>query len=282
MSQDRPEYLGRWTFDWKSYGYHLAGKPDVDLLSDSVLASPDPWAVLTAVLEHAKAGDFTRVSLLLRCIRESDHPVLWRACFDLMGDAGPSSFLRQMLEDLRPHLIDRPDPEYLRHAAYALHESHLLWGVPIILDFYLGSPDRRDLGILTVLLSRLLENEFGPIAEAVMPDGEYRQLVLNTFHKLKNKLLDDNIPVLYGDIFSVRRLAEKLYQRLLAPQPDSIAVLRERQFFEASTGVDCSAFFSFGELDVRAARPIVEDFLLSGDAVQFDEGVRYFFRHPIA
>ena len=186
-----------------------------------------------------------------------------------------------MLVEIRPQLIETLDPTYLRHAAYALHESHLLWGVPAILEFYLRSVKRRDLGILTVLLSYSLEPEFGPIAEATVPDEEYRQLVMNAFETLRATFQGDNIPVLYGELFSVRKLAERLYHRLLATQPDSVAVLRERQFFEASTGVDCSAFFAFGVLDVNAARPVVEDFLLSGEAARFKDGVRYFFGHEI-
>ena len=128
----------------------------------------------------------------------------------------------------------------------------------------------------------MLEAQFGPIAEATVSDAEYRQLVLDAFEKLKAAFQSDNIPVLYGELFSVRALAERLYHSLLDPQPDSIGVLRDRQFFEASTDIDCSAFFSFGEIDVKAARPIVEDFLLSGEAAHFNNGVRYFFGHEIA
>ncbi|WP_163866641.1 hypothetical protein [Myxococcus eversor] len=57
-------------------------------------------------------------------------------------------------------------------------------------------------------------------------------------------------------------------------------VLREK--FEATTGLDCSAFFRAGNFVQGEAIHMMEKFLASPKANDFKPGARYFFAHPVA
>ena len=241
----------------------------------------NPWLRLTSVLESAKTGNFDQLGTLFDGLRDSDNSVLWRATFELMGDAGTSSFLKRVLDEFSTELWDQPDPIYQRHVAYALAQSGLLWAVPVLLEFYLGNNDRRETGIISILLSRMLEAEPGAIAIATNSDDEYRGLVEQKYRELRTLTRTDEAPVMAGQPFSVRGVVEQLYDSIRAQSPPAPLIRHYRHLFEAATGSNCSAFFAAGELQSRKALAIIEEFLINGGLTPYEDGIRYFYSHPI-
>jgi hypothetical protein len=282
MNAERPTFLGTGVFSWNARGYQFSGAPAIGLTGQAALRNDDPWIVLAAVLERARGGDFESLPLLEKCIRNSDNAQLWRASFDLMGDAGSADQLKAMLRAFDNELFEKKDPVVQRHIAYSLSQSLYLWTVPLILELYLKSSDRRETGILTVLLSRLLEEGFGPVAIAESSDDEYQALVMQIYRDLRAKLHSDAVPVLYGQLFSVKSLVARLYQQISAEKPDLIVIQNDRHWFEANTGLDCSAFFENGHLRPERATAVIEEFLLSGQSENFLDGTRYFSGNRIS
>ncbi|NJK31974.1 MAG: hypothetical protein HC927_05885 [Deltaproteobacteria bacterium] len=54
-----------------------------------------------------------------------------------------------------------------------------------------------------------------------------------------------------------------------------------RRRFEASTGIDCSEFYSDGEFFPLVAAARLEAWIDSPEADRYEPGVRYFFGHRI-
>ena len=282
MAAERPGFLGKGVFSWNARGYRFAQTPPLTLMSPSALTNENPWIALAGVLERARGGDFSSLPILVQCIRESDHPVLWRACFELLGDAGSMPIVKTVFHEFRKEVVDLGNAVYERHLAYTLAQSLYLWAVPLMLDIYLGSQDRRETGIITILLSRALEEDFGPIAAGVLGDDEYRELVISKYEALTAELNSDAFPVLYGKLFSVGSLTARLLETIRSESPYYASTLHERHLFEASTGIDCSRFFENGELKPDRAISIIEEFLMRGDLVAFENGIRYFFGNIVS
>jgi hypothetical protein len=214
-------------------------------------------------------------------MRRSEDALLRSACADLLGDAGPSSLLERLIEAFGEKVLGKEDFSFQVGVCQAYHQSMLLWTVPVMLDIYLRSTVRTETGAIRIFLSRLLEPEFGEIADATIPDGEYRDLVLDAYEATREQFGTDRVPVLYGQLFSVRELAERLYDNVVRAEGDSIAILRQRHFFEAATGTDCSGFYQDEELQPLNAAAILEDFLENKEPDKYEPGIRYFFGHRI-
>jgi hypothetical protein len=82
-------------------------------------------------------------------------------------------------------------------------------------------------------------------------------------------------------LFSVRGTAERLLNLVRQPDPDVLEAIDLHLRFEASTGVDCSGFFSGTRLQPLSVAGVVEQFLESPEAAKYKDGVRYFFGHRI-
>lgn len=281
MRYQPPAFLEDGVFEWDARGYQFASEASVNLLASDALHHENPWVVLGAVLARAKQGQFTSLALLLDCVKRSDHALLWSACFELLGDAGPSTLLRNMVERLRKEVFEKQDFGYQLHVSRAFHQSLLLWTVPEMLAMYGNTVHRGEIEVISVFLSRLLEPDFGPIAGAMASKEEYAAFVKSKYEEMRAQLGTDQVPVLYGERFSVAGLAERLYAHLQAKDINEVTVLRERHFFEAATGIDCSSFYLEEELQPLSAAAIVEEFLESPEAEKYEDGVRYFFGHRI-
>jgi hypothetical protein len=87
--------------------------------------------------------------------------------------------------------------------------------------------------------------------------------------------------LLEGARLDIRSVALRLLARVRTGQyPDRIEM--GRMFLEATTGLDCRAFFDdSGRLRRHDAAAIVEEFLSMGQAGSYLSGVRYFFWHRI-
>jgi hypothetical protein len=281
MADERPEFVGKGVFAWNDRGYRFRQTPPMTLMSPSALKHVNPWIVLAGVLERAKGGDFSSLPQLTECIRSSNNPSFWRAAFDLLGVAGSMPVVKSVFHEFRPEIVDQELAVYQRHVAYTLSGSLFLWAVPLLLDIYLGSTNREETGIITVLISRAMEKELGPIAAATLPDHEYRDLVRTKYEKMCAELAGDSAPVLYGSVYSVRALIAHLLDMLNSEDPIYASIMHDRRLFESATGIDCSRLFENGELKAERAIAILEDFMMGGGLEKYETGVRYFIGNPI-
>ena len=102
-------------FEWDALGYRLADEPPLDLTGGAALKHDNPWIVLAGVLEGQKRGDFDSLPLLIDCFLRSNDLTLWRACFDLLGDAGSLRLQHHLTDRLREQLFADEDLAYQVH-----------------------------------------------------------------------------------------------------------------------------------------------------------------------
>jgi hypothetical protein len=270
-------------FEWDALGYH-ANQASAHYPDDvSVPPGSDPWLVLDIVLTHVKRGNFRSLSRLFSYVNMSVDPIFWIASAQLLGDAGPVSMLRRFIGQYEAEINNKTSVLVQAHICNTLHQSLLLWTVPLMLEMYLRSVSRRELGFVPIFLSRILEEEMGPIFVATDPDPEYRQLVIDRFQELKDGFGTDNVPVSYGAKFSVPTLAARLLKYVTSIDDDfsPVTVMRDRHILEASTGLDCRGFFRDGVFEPLSTAAILEEFLLQLNPSTYEEGARYFFGHRI-
>lgn len=281
MSDERPGFLDHGVFEWDALGYHLSAKPSIDLMLPAALDHTNPWFVLAAVLARAKHGRFEELPRLMDRIDRHRELTFWRACFDLLGDAGSSLVQRQLIDRCEENLFVNKDLAYQTHVPKSLSCSMLLWTAPEMMEIYLASRARKETGFITVFLSRLLEPQFGPIALATAPDDQYREIVINSCKRLADQLGTDQCPILYGQRFSIVGLAKRLHDSLKSSEATPTTIMRDRHIFEAQTGIDCSSFYDEEELQPLTATAVLEEFLDGPDIENYEDGVRYFFGHRI-
>lgn len=283
MAFQRPNYVSKGMFSWNKLGYTFANSPPSELLLKSALEDPNPWISFTAILLRAQTGDFEATPKIVRCLRDTDSWVLARACSTLLGDAGPESLLRTLADEFHSELFSEEVLVYQLEIAHTFYYSRLLWTVPLMLELHFRTVDDKDARIIPILLSDMLEADSGPIARGVQASSEsaYRNLVMDKYNVLIDELGSENAMCYYGKAYSVKRLANRLYENLIAEHGNSILIAQERHLFEAETGISCSGFFKAGQLQRLYATTIVEEFLDSGEADKYEPGVRYFFGHRI-
>lgn len=274
------------TFLRYELGYFYSEPPPANLLSRDALASPNPWIVLAAVLERAKVGDFSGVTQVEAVFGSTQNPFVAAACLQLLGDIGTQDAVRFLLS-----LMGDDSSVVVREACQAAHHVGYLWLAPFMLRAWdhIDSHDERDL--ITLILSGMLEEGRGPIGEA-QPFGsessveEHHQRVLTRLDQLRTRFGTENVPVWRGKVFSVGGLARDMHQLLLEGQktgrPLTGTFLDLREKFEASTGINCSAFYEGRRFQPLATRALLEEFLGSDEGAKFEEGVRYFFGNPIS
>jgi len=262
--------------DWEGDGYFAEPLPrnDPAFTRDRHVSG---WLRWEDSLRKAKQGDFSTVPGLLDLHRAPHGWVLGQCCAYLLGDAGQPSLYRQLADAA----VNGPG-SYVARVEYC--DALAAWGnltvVPTLLTTYLAiHKDFKDADIIPVLLSNLLESEAGPVGapEACASDSAYRDLVMGSFRELTDKFGTQEIIVLRGEPFGVARLARLLLGALREP----VFQLDLRRKFEASTGVDCRAFFQSGILQRLASAAIVEGFLEGPAVDRFEPGIRYFFGHRI-
>jgi hypothetical protein len=283
-------------------GFQFAAPPPEDLLHANYLESSDSREVIAAVLAHARAGNFGVFDTLLRLMLRDDSAVTWNACAQLLSYAAPYSTIRKLVETLRDEVYVQHNTGTQSYLCRVLAGCKALWAVPVMLDLVcsLAKHGSRfdDSGFY---LSYLLEPERALIAEGPQvvkrtePDFDeeevacdepaYRDAVLAKYASLNDELGVTNemrLAVFEGKALSLTTVAERLIVRLRSGNdPEEIEI--GRMILESFTGIDCSSFFkpNFGPLQPLTAVGIVEDFLKSGEADRFEDGVRYFFGRRI-
>ncbi len=280
MIPQRPNFL-EGTFLWQVLGYRLASIPPRDLTDPLALEDGNPWIVVAATLERAKRGDFSPLPRLTHVMKQWDDAALWGACSILLGFAGSHSLLKALLDEFHTHLFMERNLTYQKYVAFIFQESMFLWAAPQIAELYLAAPRRKRMSLLPYLISELIEPHRGLLSQVTASDNEYRSLVAQNVHALRDKYGSSNIPVLYGELFSVRKLAQRMLSGMTTDTINSSTFMSERAIFESATGVDCGGFYLQSRLQPLTAAAIVEEFLASSEVAKYEDGVRYFFGHRI-
>lgn len=257
--------------DWTGAGYHafpLAGKPDPD--GDAHL-----WRDFERVLAGAKQGDFSVVSEVVELYDQSESWLLARAYICLLGDAAmPATFARVI-----PIVEAQVEPSYQVHLSEAVTSWGKLSLIPPVLAGWEDLEGFDDADAIPGYLSRVLEEEPGPVAETA-DHGKieaYHNLVMGRYSELTTQFRSDDVLLFRSHLTSVERMAAVILKEAAAGSLDPY--LRRR--FEASTGIDCSSFYEGGSPRPLAAAAVVEQFLEGPDVAKFEEGIRYFFGHRI-
>jgi len=238
------------------------------------------WMEAQELLAQAKAGDFGRLERLVDIHQATvrAHLLPW-VCAQILGDAGtPACFSRMIRE-----LDDVVDSEMGGNFCHAFEAWGSLSSVPAIVQSYDRYFGAMKMKAVPLLLSSLLEPEWGPLSEFPTEDGliAYEDRVLEQYEAHKQKFGTDQVILLHGERFGVVSLAQRMLRGLDGNDFERAKRPFYRRRFEASTGIDCSGFYKNEEFQPLTAAAILEDFLESPESARYEEGVRYFFGRRI-
>lgn len=260
--------------DWQQGGYHsfpiTSTTPGYISAEDAAL-----WHDFEVLLGESKAGHFNYVPRALELYDATESWLIGGACVALLGDAGTAESFHAVTKIAEAML----NPECQVDMCRILGAWGKLAVVPIMVNSWVELDGYDDREAIPELLSQLLEATPGPIAEPECCESteDYRTLVGQAYESLCEKYGTNQVVVLHGEAFGVRRLATVLLESLA--QGDLNPSLRRK--FEANTGLDCRPFYSNGKLQPLMAAAILEDFLESASARSYQEGGRYFFAHKL-
>ena len=269
------------TFLWDQRGYFFASSPPLDLVHLDI-ASAEPWLAVAATLERAKAGDFAPLRFLPPLVHPGAPPLFLRACTELLGNVA-TPIARQGLLDL----VQSQDTDVRVEGCGGACISGDLNLVPAVLAARRTVPRLALRQEISLMLSQMLEEKAGPIhSAAYRPHDEYDALVLERLRQVGEQVGGLSVPVWNGQRFGVVRIARRLLDKLRT-RPLSLSIIKAnvRQFrsrFEPATSIDCSDCFHEGRVRPLAAESLVESFLEGPEAVRYEDGVRYFWRHRIS
>ena len=278
-----PAYL-KGTFQDEQLGYHYATPLPADLDIIEGLRSSDEWVLLVAVLEHAKRGDFSHLSKLQSALKITRDPMIVRGIVDLFGDAGKIKDFETLIE----LMIHTDDDEFRLDGSRGAQWAGSLLLLPYMLEALKDSRSERTRESFGSHISHLLEPQPGELAYQAESDSvsDYSQRVISQVNRLTTALGDEEAPVWEGGLFSVRGLAQKMYELLTREDDEEdhllgarFLLLRHR--FAASTGIDCRDFYKERRFQPLNATAIVREFLDSRASSEYRDGVRYFFGYPI-
>lgn len=288
------------TFIQSARGFHFSGDPPADVADRRNLLADDPWKAIASALANLREGRFDVTEHLAAVMQRSDDAAVWNACVLLLGYAAPYPVIRATMSTFDPR-IDGSKPYADRYFCELLARSGGMWSVDRLISIHGVIPDREVKGIVEGYLAQLLEEDPGPVSAGpreewvsdgapppfesftqVYHDEEYLQLLKTTLAEVRSReRVEPEEAVFEGHRLDLRRVAERLLERLRRGE-DSARVELGRMSLEATSGLDCSAFFdSAHRLRPLAAAAMVEEFLASGAADRYEAGARYFFGHRI-
>lgn len=263
--------------DWRAKGYFRFpfGKeaPNVDV------GHLEDWLEFERHLQASKAGHFSDPNILWSKMRSTRSWQVSGAYGYLIGRTAPASFLREL--GALPLTIC--DIGTAVDTAHILGVSGLLFAVLPILKRVETLLDSGEVQGALRHLSEMLDDGTKPFTQMSaegLAQGDtfalYAKQVTTAFADLSARLGTDQIQVWRGEVFSLRKLVE----RMLASAQRGHLAPRLRELFEATTGIDCSEFFQS-----RVPQPsMVQASLKSVNAEMLDQvapGHRYFFGHRI-
>lgn len=288
------------TFIESAHGFHFSGAPPPDVADIRNLTASDPWRVLACSLANLHKGRFEVTEQLGALMQRTDDAEIWNACVLLLSYAAPYPAIRAIISRFDDR-VDGSTPYVDRYICELLARSGGVWGVDRLISIYRALGDRKVKAVVEGYLAQMLEEEPGPISSGpreewgsngapppfedfiqVYHDEEYLDLLRQTFNKLRaSEHLQPQDAMFEGHRLNICLVAQRFLERLRRGE-DSARVELGRMHLEATTGLDCSDFFdSKYRLRPLAAAAIVEHFLESPAATDFEPGVRYFFGHRI-
>ena len=301
---DLPPFLYG-TFDWLINGVFIdgEGEPSLDLKSDEALAHANPWIVIAAVLECAKAGDHTQAHRLQRYFELDEPFALNRVALVITGMTAASSDLELLIGAL-----GSASPWTRAFAAQGAREAGALALVRPMVKAWSGAETANQRRMIAEAICDLLEAEGGELRQesayynappvdpatlgnpatralaeerAARPPIEERfpDLVDAACGALEEEHGTADITLWAGEPRHPRKLAEEALAALPA-STTSGHLVHYRRMFEASTGTRCSGFFRWTELRRLEIQATLEDFLHL-DKTAYVAGRRYFFGHPV-
>jgi hypothetical protein len=263
---------------WDARGYFTPPVPDDNI---RLLKDPDAraWLQTQDHLQHLKSGSFDRIDDLMTLYNSSRTEMLRWVCAQILGDAGTRRFFARLAQDLDETL----DPDKALRFCNALEAWGSLSAVPVIIQSYDRYFGWQDAESLPLMLSTILEPEWGPLTERPSESDflAYEDRVMERYGELKDKYGTDQILLLHGELFGVRPLARRMLRNLGSSHFEKAMQPFYRRRFEASTGIDCSCFYQGREFQPLTAAALLEEFLESPEAARYEDGVRYFFGHRI-
>lgn len=234
-----------------------------------------PWYGWTFAFERAKKGDFGALPLLLPLLEEELGGTFEQSVSFLLGDAGSGDTFATLKEIMGRH--EGYDLSF--YAASAIANRGKLGDVPLLIEFHRATHDLPDVPSVPEMLSDILHpdgllplpNEFGSL-------DEYCGMVERCWKELADRFGTTELCFWLGEPTSVRRMAKVIIAKAREPY----FPFPYRRKFEASTGINCSAFYKADRtFQPLSARAIAEDFLKSPRAAAFVDGTRYFFGNPL-
>jgi hypothetical protein len=264
--------------DWRRSGYFFDADPRKN--------NSREWQQWAHIFDRAKHGDFTATPALLDIFFSTENHLLRDACCKLLGDAGSTEAIRKTAILLRIRFADW-DPiggDEALDLASALGTHGQLLIVPeilLIFEWNLGLSDSR---IFALLLSRMLEKKWGPLAQCPQSAEEfpeYRNKVVGRSRELARDLGSERAYVFMGQALNVPEFARLLLRNLGNSHFEEASQWLLRRRIEASTGINCTSFFKEARFQPLTAAVLLEDFLSSSDVTKFVPGRKYFFGWPV-
>ena len=258
--------------DWHSAGYYYDKK--------SVIPSPifsgnlNLWNELETLLKELKLGKFSNIYKIIRIFDSaSDDSRLRRVCATILGDAGTDSCLKSVRANINP-----------LHVEKAVKYFHTLsnWGsvsaIHTMIDIFYSNYMFQAAESMSIHFSMLLVKDFSLVL--VKPKDNQIDDYCNSIESRISAIKDDTL-IWNGDIFSIVQVAERLMDCLSDSHYNRVFQTFARHKIEASTGIDCTGFYENEIFQPLAAASIIESFLDSDVANEYEDGVRYFFGHRI-
>jgi hypothetical protein len=260
---------------WNALGYYGCPEPSTSVEA-TINTTGNPWLIWAIVLKQAKRGQFDLLPTLVPFCTQTADPVLARVCSAVLGDAGTETCLVSIVRELEMAQYY----EVALNLCDALYSQGKLANIPLLLEAYLRFCRVGDVDIIPIWLADLIEsNEDELVSEPHRFEDieDYRDFVLDYYTLVVRELGTDQKVAHKGKEFGVIPFSKYMLTRIRQPYPRTTL----RRKFEASTGIDCTPFYKDGALQPLAAAAIIEGFLNSTEADQYQNGARYFFGHRI-
>lgn len=277
-------------------GFHLHA-PELSCASaDRLLHGEDEWEILAGILLSCQMGKFEPLDRMPGLLRKNNSFQFWKAAMEIFGYAGSWRMIQLLFEEYTDKLNDHGVQYFL---AIVLANSCGIWAVEPLLAIHARATEEDSRYQIERHLSYLLEAEnevlwAGAAEKKIVVDSEDLEIrtvvdfdgYAKGVHAVRDVVIRDigalDTPLYEGQVLDIVRTAKTLYKRLTAKDDSKDRIYREKMLFEASTGVDCSAFFDKDNtLQYLPATAIIETFLEREDLDRFQPGQRYFFGNPI-
>lgn len=266
---------------WQGLGYFASLTPPDD---PELRRDPESglWLRLERIIGQAKAGNFSEIPKLFDLYAEARCAVLRYVCNCVLADAGTRACFQRMIQELE--IEKGEDRNKVLHYCNALSDWGSLSSVIVLLEQYKVLRVSRETAIIPLDLSFMIEEgKWGPISDE--PDVEnlpdYCRMVMERYEELKSQFKTDQVLIFNATLSGVIPFAKLILSRLSDSPFDLASQRRLRRRFEASTGINCSAFYKKKRFQPLVAAAILEDFLQSPEASKYEDGARYFFGHRI-